>query len=242
MRFTFIAVSDTHGELIDLDYQKKVLQFVKDHKPKKRFHLGDWLDLRACRAGASQEDKASSLVNDIKSGLGFLKAYRPHVLMSGNHDHRLNVIAQSDRDSLEIDYARQLQKQIDKELKALKTKVYPYDVRHGWHEFAPGRLIGHGYASSIYAAKQHSLNFGSVIVGHVHSLDFHRLDNLAGDESWTIGCGCKIEQEYNRTHRRRLKHQVGFVYGVADDKTGDWQIWPVRRTRNGIWLDPKKII
>jgi hypothetical protein len=29
MRFTFICVSDTHGELIDLDYQKKVLQFIK---------------------------------------------------------------------------------------------------------------------------------------------------------------------------------------------------------------------
>jgi len=242
MRFTFICVSDTHGELIDLDYQKKVLQFVKDHKPKKRFHLGDWLDLRACRMGASDTDRASSLVDDIKSGLGFLKAYRPHVLMTGNHDHRLNVLADSEKDGLEFDYARQLKAKINKELKALKTKVYPYDVRHGWHEFAPGRLIGHGYASSIYAARQNCLSYGSTITGHVHSFDFHRADNLAGSESWTIGCGCQIEQDYNRTHKRRLKHEIGFVYGVADSITGDWQIWPIKRTEKGIWLDPMNII
>ena len=239
MRFSFICVSDTHGEIIDKDFSRYVLKFIKDHKPKKRFHLGDWLDLKPLRGGAGQEDRASSLKDDIKSGLRFLRAYKPHVLTIGNHDHRLNVLADSHREGLEFDYARQLRKQINNELKALKTKVLPYDVRQGWHEFAPGRLIGHGYASSLYPARQLCLTYGSVISGHVHSFDFHRADNLAGSESWTIGCGCQIEQEYNRTHKRRLKHQVGFVYGVADDKTGDWQVWPVRRTRKGIWLNPK---
>ena len=33
--------TDTHGELIDEDYRKYILQWIKDHKPKRLFHLGD---------------------------------------------------------------------------------------------------------------------------------------------------------------------------------------------------------
>ena len=118
-------------------------------------------------------------------------------------------------------------------LRAFKTHV-----EKNWHEFAPGRLIGHGFASSLYVAKVNCVHFGSTITGHVHAFDYHKMDNLAGAESYVSGCGCKIAQDYNRTHRRRLKHEVGFLYGAANDKTGDWQVWQVKRTKDKKWLNP----
>lgn len=240
--FDFIAVSDTHGELIDTDYSKYVLNFVKEVNPRRRYHLGDVFDLKPLRNGANQEDRASSLKEDISAGLRFLRAYRPHVLTWGNHDHRLKVMAGSLKEGLEYDYARQLKKQIDNEVKSLKIKTSEYDVRKNWQEIAPGRLIGHGFISSMYVAKANCVHFGSTITGHVHAFDYHKLDNLAGSESYVVGCGCTIAQEYNRTHRRRLKHEVGFLYGVANKKTGALQCWPVKRTEKNKWLNPLEMM
>jgi len=240
--FDFVCASDTHGDLIDADYSREILKFIDQVKPKKRFHLGDLLDLKPLRAGCNSEDRASSLKDDISAGLRFLRAYRPHVLTWGNHDHRLQVMASSMKEGLEYDYARQLKKQIDNEIKRLRIKTTDYDVAGNWVEFAPGRLIGHGFVSSMFVAKANCVHFGSTITGHVHTFDYHKLDNLAGAESWVVGCGCRIAQEYNRTHRRRLKHEVGFLYGVANDRTGAWQCWPVKRTREGQWLNPVKMI
>ena len=236
--FDFVCAADTHGEIIDADYSKYILKFVEDVKPKKRFHLGDVFDLKPLRAGAHAEDRASSLKDDISAGLRFLRAFKPHVLTWGNHDHRLKVMASSMREGLEFDYARQLKAQIDNEIKAMRCKATTYDVEKNWHEFAPGRLIGHGFASSLYVAKVNCVHFGSTITGHVHAFDYHKMDNLAGAESYVSGCGCKIAQDYNRTHRRRLKHEVGFLYGAANDKTGDWQVWQVKRTKDKKWLNP----
>ena len=106
--FDFVCASDTHGEIIDADYSKYILKFVEDVKPKKRFHLGDVFDLKPLRAGAHAEDRASSLKDDISAGLRFLRAFKPHVLTWGNHDHRLELMASSMREGLEFDYARQL--------------------------------------------------------------------------------------------------------------------------------------
>lgn len=240
--FDFVVASDTHGDLIDADYSKYILQFVADHKPKKRYHLGDLFDLKPLRNGANAEDRACGLKDDISAGLRFARDYQPHVLTWGNHDVRLDVMAASLKDGLEYDYARMLKKQIDKEIKALRCKTYKYDVAENWHEIAPGKLIGHGFISSMYPAKMNCQHFGSTITGHVHSFDYHKIDTLAGAESYITGCGCVIAQDYNKTHRRRLKHEVGFLYGVADSKTGDWLLWQVKRNKEGKWLDPKKLI
>ena len=239
----FIISTDTHGELICPDYRKRILQFCKDHPKARRFHLGDFIDLAPLRRGADDEDRAHSLREDIKAGIGFIREYRPEVMTLGNHDHRLFLLAESSRESLEVDFARQLRDQILKELDMLGCKTLEYDVEKGWFEFAPNKLIGHGYVSSMYPAKVNCQHFGSTITGHVHCFDYHQMDNLDHSESYVVGCGIgSIQQDYNRTHRRRLKHQVGFAYGVACDKTGDWILWNIKKTKKGKWLDPTKVI
>ena len=239
---TFIAVSDTHGDMIDADYEGFVLGFIKDHKPKHRWHLGDVFDLRPMRNGAGEEDRASGVKDDVLEGMRFLRAFRPDVVTWGNHDQRLWRMAANLSEKLEYEYARQLLKQIESEVNGWGCVTREYDVRAGWHEVAPGRLIGHGYASNMYPAKMNCLHFGSTLTGHVHAFSYFRMDNLRGDESFVSGCGCTVGMEYNRTHRRRLKHEVGFLYGAIESRTGDWQVFQVKRKTDGKWLDPTKVL
>ena len=42
---------------------------IKDHKPKRLFHLGDLFDFKAIRKGACAEERSHNLSADIKSGL-----------------------------------------------------------------------------------------------------------------------------------------------------------------------------
>ena len=107
---TFIASADTHGDLIDRkgknSYQSYILQWIKDHKPKLRLMLGDFIDAKAIRRGASMEERSSSMREDCRAAVGFLRAFRPHKLTLGNHDQRLWMLAQSEKDGLEVDYAK----------------------------------------------------------------------------------------------------------------------------------------
>jgi len=247
---SFICSADTHGDIIDKSYERYILQWIKDHKPKHRFMLGDFIDLKALRNGAGEEDRACGLKDDLMAGIRFLRAFKPHKLTLGNHDHRLWVMAANHKESLEYEYARQLKTQVENELKALKCDWVEYDVKKGWMEIAPRgsrsgpKLIGHGYAANMYPAKSMTMLTGtSTLTGHTHAYDYWRQDNLAADESYVSGCGCLIEQDYNRTHRRRLKHCHSFLVGVINDKTGAWQVWNVLKdNETGKWLDPKKMI
>ena len=176
--------------------------------------------------------------SDIRAGLRFLKAFKPHGITWGNHDHRLWLLADSQRQGLKYDYARQLRNELENTTKRMRIETREYDVRRGWLEVAPGRLLGHGYKCGINPARAHTQHFGSCITGHVHSFDYWRQDSLVGEESFVSGCGCQIEQEYNRTHARRLKHEIGFLFGEACDRKGDWIVWQIKRNQQGRWLDP----
>jgi len=250
---TFIASADTHGDLIDRkgknSYQSYILQWIKDHKPKLRLMLGDFIDAKAIRRGASMEERSSSMREDCRAAIGFLRAFKPHKLTLGNHDQRLWLLAQSDKDGLEVDYARQLAKQFENEFEAMGTDWVEYDVKKGWIEIGPRgaksgpKLMSHGYFSNMYPAKSMTMASGtSTLSGHTHAFDFWRQNNLAGDESYVSGCGCKIAQDYNRTHARRLKHEHSFLTGSINDRTGAWVVYRILKDQEtNTWLDPKRI-
>ena len=158
---SFLVTTDTHGELIDADYEKFIINWIKDHKPKRIFHLGDVFDLSSIRRGAAAEERSHSLSEDIHKGLTYLRKLQEASPVSnleaitwGNHDYRLFNMAESEREGLEFDYARMLRKEIEKNVAVIGCATRDYDVERGWYEIAPGRLVGHGYAATISPAKQ----------------------------------------------------------------------------------------
>ena len=89
----FLAVSCSHGHLADAKATKATLEFRKRWKPDITLHLGDALDLAALRAGAMRNpdsaDRATSISEDFRAGLNFLRLLEPNMFFVGNHEHRL---------------------------------------------------------------------------------------------------------------------------------------------------------
>ena len=185
--------------------------------------------------------KAQGLKDDINAGLSYLRKLRPHRLCWGNHDHRLWLLAESGRESLEVDYAQMLRRRIEKEVDQLKIKAVEYDVEHRLARGSTGQAHWAWLCFiNVRGKSVIAMHWGSTLTGHIHAFDFHAMDDLDRTESYTSGAGCVIKQEYNRTHRRRLKHCVGFLVGMINTKTGAWMVWPVKRDeRTKTWLDPK---
>ena len=81
----WMAVGCSHGDQIDPEARKAVLTFRDRWKPDTTFHLGDFLDLAAFRAGAvndpNSSDRAASVSDDLSAGIDFLHELRPqHIL------------------------------------------------------------------------------------------------------------------------------------------------------------------
>ena len=83
----FIVVSCSHGLAADPIALDAVCKWIEIHRPTRRIHLGDFIDLSAFMGGAV-DGVGDPLKPDIDSGLEFLKRMNATDIMAGNHEHR----------------------------------------------------------------------------------------------------------------------------------------------------------
>ena len=130
----FVIVGDSHGDMIDPVAEKAVMAFIKDFKPKIRIHLGDAFDFRNLRKGASDEEKADSLMDDWDMGSTFLRQFfdggNQNYFLRGNHDERLYDL-QGSATGVMRDYATDSVKRFEGHIRKCKAKMLPYDSRIG---------------------------------------------------------------------------------------------------------------
>jgi len=69
----FMAVSCSHGHLINKDAAERVLKFRDEYKPDHVMHLGDFIDADCFRAGAMRNGEGSDIVADLLYGLEFVE-------------------------------------------------------------------------------------------------------------------------------------------------------------------------
>ena len=94
----FLVAADNHGSLVSEEAKKKILDFAKTWKPHYRIHLGDFIDLAPLRRGASSEERADGIADDVMMGMDFLREFKPNYLTIGNHDDRLALHSTSGAD------------------------------------------------------------------------------------------------------------------------------------------------
>ena len=231
----WIFITDTHGDQIDPDFRRITLDFIKDFKPQVRIHGGDVWDLRALRHGASDEERAEGIQDDIEQGIDYLKAMKATHLLWGNHDTRL-VDAMDSMVGRTREYAHLLYNSIADRISDIEQR--PYDADAGVLKYGNFSFL-HGYVHNIYASRSVAQTYGNAIMGHVHSSDYFRTSTHNRYEGHTVGCGCNLRMKYAVKQTKPLKWNHGFAYGLKYPN-GKLLVWHARPI-DGVWYLPSEM-
>jgi hypothetical protein len=231
----FIFATDLHGDMQNPETVAALYEFTKIYKPHVRIFGGDLFDFRNFRKGASPEEREMSLRGDIEMGLEFLKIFRPHVFLRGNHDERLWDSAKHGKGVLR-DWCEMAVKQISTKVRAIKCKMYPYDSRLGIYDLGKLRFV-HGYNTGVYATRTTTLVFapegGAVLHGHNHAFQSHTVSRVSRTEGYGVGALVNTDMEYNRNNAAKLMHGNGWAYGYIDGD--EWEVFMARKGKDDKW-------
>jgi len=239
-----VIASDNHGEKICPATEQVLFDFIGYWKPHLRVHLGDFMDLNALRLGASRDECADSMREDIKVGVEFLVKFRPDVLTEGNHDWRLKRELNS-KDPIRREWCEDRLKEILQALKPIKTQVFGWGVKKGVYTIAGQKML-HGYANGAMSATRTSgQKFGACVHGHNHSADIMYLDTYDGQGRFAQSCPSMCDNDnmdYQLGQAAAFKHVSGFALGLADMKKNTYYCGNVVKTVSGFAVMEPKVI
>jgi hypothetical protein len=232
----WVAAYDFHGDQHCPATLAAFKEFVAQWKPNRRISGGDIFDLRWLRRSASDDEKMEQVTADYNAGIDFLKWFKPHIFLWGNHDQRL-------RDALDSAAGGgALQHLAGQWIDTIETVTrganhYPYDKRNGVHRYADHVFI-HGYAHGVGAVRKSALTYGNVVMGHVHRSDTVTVEGLPSRYGHSAGCLCRLDFDYSRANMGTLAQSNGWVYGL---RIGDELIVYHARKVGGRWVYPSEI-
>lgn len=212
----FIVCSDVHGDMQDPEAVAAIHHFIADFKPEIRVLAGDLWDFRNLRKGASDDEKAASLVDDWEAGMEFsgqfFKGGNENHFLFGNHDDRIYQFAGSCVGVLR-DYARDGIKRVEGHLRKVRAKHLPYDSALGVLNLGKLSII-HGFHAGMSAASQHARIYRNCLYGHCHVIESAPVAALEPAEAKCIGCMCIRDMDYANAKTGKLRWAQGFAYGL----------------------------
>jgi len=168
----FMALSCTHGNLLDETAFAYFMKEKKASKPKHMFHLGDVFEFTALRKGATEDEKRINIEEDIEWGLWTLQEMMEGIkgerwALRGNHCERLWEMAEKGS-VVGRDFAKIHIERIEEFLADNNIKTKPYCSTQGVIQIND-LLLMHGYGFGVNAAKDHmKIYHKDVIFGHTH--------------------------------------------------------------------------
>ena len=229
------VISDTHGDHIDWEAANHALEAIDDFKPHYRVHLGDFVDLRAIRKGASDEEKTDGIREDITEAYKLLDRFGPTHLTLGNHDYRAWSGANNPKSGMIRDYCYEITRDFEKYFKKNRIKWVPWGSKNVI-EIGGFRFL-HGYSTSMYAPKAHAMHYGNCAHGHTHRPNQWRCrhhDKLVGI---CVGPLCSLNMDYALGNMATAEQAHGYLLMRINERTGDFRYSNVIREDDGTWPD-----
>ena len=231
-----LIVGCSHGVHADPMALKAVLAFRDSFRPHTVVHLGDFVDTTAFRSGAAgTSDEGSPVDADVDSGLEFLSALHPTMVLCGNHEQRL-WRAMASPSAIIAHCAETVIKGIQSHCRKLKADLRPYTGIWQGETLGNYRLM-HGVFYSENATRDHAEAYGNVIHAHTHRAAVakgRRSDNPTGYCVGTLTAASNMD--YASTRRATLSWSQGFVWGeYCDDQA---QLWLHENQTGKAWKLP----
>ena len=220
-----MAVSCSHGMALNQDAAAEVFRIKAEHKPHITIHLGDWMDTTAFRGGAGEQDRGQSVIDDVKAGIEFMRAYAPNVLFCGNHDDRLWKDVDHPN-ALRADCAKMVIERIEGFCGSIGARLIPYTGamdNTGWLKTGPV-VWGHGVMFGENAARDHAEAFAAhakhVVFGHTHRVMMQSGRTMGETVGYSIGCLCdKAAMVYAKARRQSMSWQHACLIGeITEDE------------------------
>jgi hypothetical protein len=219
----WLAVSCSHGHLINRDAAESVLKFKHEYKPHTILHLGDFIDADAFRAGALRSGEGSDIIGDLVYGLEFLQRLEPTTVFQGNHEDRLYRLQAESKSELVQFAVGEVIGKIDAMIYSLKADYVPYAGMSNPASYRElgGTLFTHGYAFGMMAPRDHVESTGKpIVMGHIHKLTMQPGRLPGAPLGFAVGCLCDIPaMQYAKNRRETATWEHGFAYGEYGD---DW--------------------
>ena len=216
----WMAVGCSHGDQIDPEARKAVLEFKARWKPDTTIHLGDFLDLAAFRSGAIRDtndsDHAANISGDLSEGIEFLHELKPNFILCGNHEARLWKLAASPNALVAHASSLTIQR-IEETAQKLKAKLTPYGIR-SFIELGKTKFL-HGYMYNVQAIRDHAETYGQCVMAHLHRVGWERARTIAGASGYCVGMLARFDMPYADTRRATLAWSQGFAYGHYSEKS-----------------------
>lgn len=234
----FIIAGDFHGDQQDPAAMEAFYKFCKIWKPKIRVANGDLWDMVPLRRGAGADEQRQSMLEDFDAGLQILETFKPNVFLLGNHDVRLWNLRKNGT-GIQRDFATQAIQTIDKVANKLDCQILPYNNRDGIYNV--GKLgVMHGFGAGLGMARRMVQAYGSLVLGHLHTIDIVSVEGPHRRMGRLAGCLCKLDMDYANTTLANLRWQHGWAYGVVDSETGNYYVWQAEEV-DGVWMLPTGI-
>lgn len=214
----WVAVSCTHGNLIDPEARAKFLDFLTDYNPQVRIHLGDAFEFAALRKGVKEDeyDHAARLDEDFEAGKDFLadffKGRGENHFLRGNHDERLWEMRDRTSGILQ-DYADRGIREIECHIKKIKAQMIPYNNMGVLT--INGLNFTHGISHAINAGRIMAQVYGDVVFGHTHRPDITFVEKYPQSNK-AINTGClRLIGPSNAKFAARTKSSLSWGHGLA---------------------------
>jgi hypothetical protein len=233
----FVVAADPHGDQQDPETRKALFSFIKDYNPQIRIHAGDNWDFRNLRRGASDDEKAASLVDDWDMGVDWMREFfdggKTNHFLRGNHDERMWKFA-SNASGMLRDYANDGIKRIERVVAQSHATMLPHDSRLGVLRMGRIKVI-HGFFAGVGAARKHGMVYGNCLFGHTHAVDLAPMESIDNPiESRGIGCCCKVDMDYNQHSANKLRHDNAWCYGLLFPD-GSYQLFQTKKVNGSFY-------
>jgi predicted phosphodiesterase len=219
-----MAISCSHGHLVDEATWAEVLDFSRRWKPETRIHLGDYVDTAAFRSGAQgTPDETVNLASDKSAALKLLKEYRPTHLLNGNHDDRL-WRSMGHHHAIVAEAARSMVQDVKKLVERMKCHhVETYDIRKSWIQLGDTKFL-HGFMYNENAIRDHAEHFGKCVFGHLHKVGEAAGRRTDNPKAYCVGwLGDTNKVDYSKSRRATSQWAHGLAYGeYCDSETVVW--------------------
>lgn len=217
----WMAVSCSHGHLINKDAAEAVLKFRDEYKPTTIIHLGDVLDLSALMGRNLRDGGGDDIVADLMYGLDFIRNLECTTVFAGNHEERLyRLIAESKSELVQF-AANEVISKFEGMIRSLKADYVPYAGMSNPASYRElgGTLFTHGYSFGMMAARDHVESTGRpIVMGHIHKVAAQPGRLPGAPMGHAIGCLCDIPaMAYSRNRRETGTWDNAFAYGVYTD-------------------------